>query len=77
MTSVRILGVDPGLNRTGWGIVDSDGNRLIHVAHGVVSSNVEGNAASLAEGQSIGSGATPSASRNRYIRTITLLKVGS
>jgi len=33
---MRILGLDPGLLRTGWGIVDVSGNRLIHVAHGVV-----------------------------------------
>ena len=39
MTSTRILGIDPGLNRTGWGVVDSAGNRLSHVAHGVVVSD--------------------------------------
>jgi crossover junction endodeoxyribonuclease RuvC len=33
---VRILGLDPGLRRTGWGIVTIDGARLGHVAHGVV-----------------------------------------
>jgi len=33
---VRILGLDPGLRRTGWGIVTLDGARLGHVAHGVV-----------------------------------------
>ena len=38
MTVTRILGLDPGLNRTGWGIVDCEGNRLRHVAHGVVAS---------------------------------------
>ena len=38
MTSVRILGIDPGLNRTGWGVIESEGNRLRHIAHGVVSS---------------------------------------
>jgi crossover junction endodeoxyribonuclease RuvC len=32
----RILGLDPGLRHTGWGIIESVGNRLIHVAHGVV-----------------------------------------
>jgi crossover junction endodeoxyribonuclease RuvC len=31
-----ILGLDPGLRRTGWGVVASRGNRLSHVAHGVV-----------------------------------------
>ncbi len=28
---VRILGIDPGLRRTGWGVIDIDGNRLIAV----------------------------------------------
>jgi crossover junction endodeoxyribonuclease RuvC len=31
---IRILGIDPGLKRTGWGLIESDGNRLIHVACG-------------------------------------------
>jgi crossover junction endodeoxyribonuclease RuvC len=31
---IRILGIDPGLRRTGWGVVESDGNRLIYVACG-------------------------------------------
>jgi crossover junction endodeoxyribonuclease RuvC len=31
-----ILGVDPGLNRCGWGLVASEGSRLSHVAHGVI-----------------------------------------
>lgn len=35
---MRLLGVDPGLRFTGWGIVDVDGNRLRHVANGVVRS---------------------------------------
>ena len=34
----RILGLDPGLRLTGWGIVESDGHRLRHVANGVVRS---------------------------------------
>jgi crossover junction endodeoxyribonuclease RuvC len=33
---MRLIGLDPGLRLTGWGIVDVDGNRLRHVAHGVV-----------------------------------------
>jgi crossover junction endodeoxyribonuclease RuvC len=33
---VRILGLDPGLRRTGWGIVTIEGMRLGHVAHGVI-----------------------------------------
>src|SRR6201999_324040 len=39
MTVVRILGIDPGLHRTGWGVIESEGNRLRHVAHGVVTSS--------------------------------------
>ena len=31
-----ILGIDPGLRRTGWGVIDVDGNRLIFVACGSV-----------------------------------------
>ena len=33
---VRILGIDPGLRRTGWGLIESEGNRLIHIACGSV-----------------------------------------
>jgi crossover junction endodeoxyribonuclease RuvC len=36
MSAVLILGVDPGLNRCGWGVVLSDGARLSHIAHGVI-----------------------------------------
>jgi crossover junction endodeoxyribonuclease RuvC len=33
---IRILGIDPGLRITGWGVVEADGNRLRHVADGIV-----------------------------------------
>jgi crossover junction endodeoxyribonuclease RuvC len=33
---VRVLGVDPGTIRCGWGVVDCDGPRLAHVASGIV-----------------------------------------
>lgn len=33
---IRILGVDPGLRLTGWGVIDVDGPRLGWVAHGVI-----------------------------------------
>ena len=38
MTSspIRILGIDPGLRRTGWGVIDIEGNRLIFVGCGSV-----------------------------------------
>ncbi|HTV45146.1 MAG TPA: crossover junction endodeoxyribonuclease RuvC [Stellaceae bacterium] len=32
---MRVLGLDPGLRHTGWGIIDVAGNRLAHVADGV------------------------------------------
>jgi crossover junction endodeoxyribonuclease RuvC len=35
--AIRILGLDPGLRRTGWGVVICEGSRLIHVAHGVIA----------------------------------------
>lgn len=35
---IRIIGIDPGLRRTGWGIVESDGVRLSYVASGHITS---------------------------------------
>jgi crossover junction endodeoxyribonuclease RuvC len=35
-TPVRILGIDPGLRRTGWGVIEIDGNRLTFVGCGSV-----------------------------------------
>ena len=35
---MRLLGIDPGLQRTGWGVIDVVGTRLRHVANGVVTS---------------------------------------
>ena len=34
---IRILGLDPGLRRTGWGVVAISGSRLTHIAHGVIA----------------------------------------
>jgi crossover junction endodeoxyribonuclease RuvC len=34
-----ILGLDPGLQHTGWGVVRQDGSRLSHIADGVVSTS--------------------------------------
>ena len=31
---MRILGLDPGLGTTGWGVIEAEGNRLRHVANG-------------------------------------------
>jgi len=35
--STRIIGLDPGLRKTGWGVIDYELNRLSHVAHGVIN----------------------------------------
>lgn len=35
--SVRIIGLDPGLRHTGWGIIQSCGSKLSHVSNGVIS----------------------------------------
>jgi crossover junction endodeoxyribonuclease RuvC len=43
---MRLIGLDPGLRLTGWGVIDVEGNRLRHVAHGVIKVSIEG---SLAE----------------------------
>ena len=34
--AIRILGLDPGLRHTGWGVILVQGSRLSHVAHGVI-----------------------------------------
>ncbi len=34
---IRILGLDPGLRRTGWGVVSIEGSRLAWIAHGVIA----------------------------------------
>ncbi len=34
--AIRIIGIDPGLRRTGWGVVESDGSRLSFVAAGTI-----------------------------------------
>lgn len=43
---VRIIGIDPGLRNTGWGVIAADGQRLSYVADGSVHSDP---AAPLAE----------------------------
>ena len=39
MNAIRLLGLDPGLRFTGWGIIESDGSRLRHVADGVIATD--------------------------------------
>ena len=39
--AIRILGIDPGLRRTGWGVVACEGNRLAYVACGSVETDAK------------------------------------
>ncbi|MBO9581476.1 MAG: crossover junction endodeoxyribonuclease RuvC [Sphingobium sp.] len=36
-----ILGLDPGLGTTGWGVIRAEGNRLSHVANGSISTDAK------------------------------------
>lgn len=42
MTPIRIIGIDPGLRRTGWGVIDVTGSRLAYVACGTILAETEG-----------------------------------
>ena len=39
LSIVRIIGIDPGLRRTGWGMIVCEGSRLSHIADGVLTSD--------------------------------------
>lgn len=39
---IRILGLDPGLRHTGWGVIEKDGARLRFIAGGVINPSTEG-----------------------------------
>ena len=36
---MMVLGLDPGLGTTGWGLIEAQGNRLAHVANGQLKTN--------------------------------------
>ncbi|MBA4490875.1 crossover junction endodeoxyribonuclease RuvC [Paracoccus sp. S1E-3] len=36
---MRVLGIDPGLQNMGWGVIELDGPRLRHIANGIVHSD--------------------------------------
>ncbi len=46
MAAIRIIGIDPGLRRMGWGVIGVEGSRLSYLADGVLISD---EALSLAE----------------------------
>ena len=39
MESVRIIGLDPSLVACGWGMVEAEGLKIRHIAHGVIKPN--------------------------------------
>jgi len=41
----RIIGIDPGLRRCGWGVIETLGNRLSFIAAGTITPPVEGDLA--------------------------------
>jgi len=45
MTATIILGIDPGLRHTGWGVISITGNRLSFIAAGRISPPVDGSMA--------------------------------
>ena len=45
-SAIRIIGIDPGLRRMGWGIIESLGNSLHFVASGTVTSDDKADMAS-------------------------------
>ena len=38
---VRIIGIDPGLRKTGWGVIESEGSRLSYIACGSIEPDVK------------------------------------
>ncbi len=46
---MRVIGFDPGLRRTGWGVVVSESGRLRHVAHGTCTTGAGDLATRLAD----------------------------
>ena len=39
--AIRLIGLDPGLRRSGWGVIEVEGNSLVHVASGAVTSDAK------------------------------------
>ncbi|MBX6426815.1 MAG: crossover junction endodeoxyribonuclease RuvC [Variibacter sp.] len=37
--AIRILGIDPGLRRTGWGLIAVEGNRLAYLGSGSIATD--------------------------------------
>lgn len=39
---MRVLGIDPGSRHLGWGVLQREGSRIEHVAHGVIDVDLDG-----------------------------------
>ena len=37
--TLRIAGFDPGLTRTGWGVIEVTGSKLVHIANGAIATS--------------------------------------
>ena len=38
---MRFLGIDPGLNKTGWGVINFENGKLTYIADGVIQTNAD------------------------------------
>ena len=38
---MKILGLDPGLGTTGWGLIEAEGNRLAHIINGQIKTDTD------------------------------------
>jgi crossover junction endodeoxyribonuclease RuvC len=36
---MRVLGIDPGTRHLGWGVIERNGTKITHIAHGVISTD--------------------------------------
>jgi crossover junction endodeoxyribonuclease RuvC len=41
VTALRLIGIDPGLRHTGWGVIEIEGSRLRHLGDGVVGTDAD------------------------------------
>jgi crossover junction endodeoxyribonuclease RuvC len=45
VTTLRVIGIDPGTRHLGWGVLTRTGTRVEHVAHGVIDTDLDGSLA--------------------------------
>ena len=42
---MRIIGIDPGLRNTGWGVIETKGDKIVEVANGICATKTSDNLA--------------------------------